>query len=90
MADMKDEKTGVIQETNGNGEYLTNGAGEGESYLALDRKLVRKIDWHLLPWICLLYALGLLDRYVPSHELHRIIGSISVLRGSVAWTKSWF
>jgi hypothetical protein len=28
-----------------------------------ERRLVRKIDWHLLPWICLLYALALIDRY---------------------------
>jgi hypothetical protein len=27
-----------------------------------ERRLVRKIDWHLLPWICLLYALALIDR----------------------------
>lgn len=28
----------------------------------LDKKLVRRIDFHLLPWLCLLYALSLIDR----------------------------
>ena len=35
-----------------------------ESFIKNDRKLVSKIDWHLLPWICLLYGLALIDRYV--------------------------
>ena len=68
---MSDEKNVIVQETNGNGEHYNLApadGGEGESYLTLDRKLVRKIDWHLLPWICILYALGLLDRYSLSCE----------------------
>jgi len=35
---------------------------EDESELKNDSKLVRKIDFHLLPWLCLLYALSLIDR----------------------------
>ena len=34
-----------------------------ESFALADARLVRKIDWHLLPWICLLYGLALVDRY---------------------------
>ena len=28
-----------------------------------DSKLMRRVDWRLLPWMCLLYALSLIDRY---------------------------
>jgi len=28
-----------------------------------DTKLMRRIDWRLLPWMCVLYALSLIDRY---------------------------
>jgi len=37
--------------------------GVSDYSLESERRLVRKIDWHLLPWICLLYALALIDRY---------------------------
>lgn len=70
MTDTKDEKNVIVDETNGIGEYVPSDTtlsqhddSEGESFLTRDRKLVRKIDLHLLPWICILYALGLLDRY---------------------------
>jgi len=69
MGDTKDEETTIVQETNGNGKHAPdynlpqNDDAEEESFLTMDRKLVRKIDFHLLPWICILYALGLLDRY---------------------------
>jgi hypothetical protein len=70
MTDTKDETESiVVPETNGNGKHHpdynlpeNDDGGEGESFWTLDRKLVRKIDFHLLPWICVLYALGLLDR----------------------------
>lgn len=29
-----------------------------------DSKLMRRVDWRLLPWICVLYALSLIDRYI--------------------------
>jgi hypothetical protein len=29
-----------------------------------EHKLVRKIDWHVLPCICVMYLLAFLDRYV--------------------------
>jgi hypothetical protein len=29
-----------------------------------ERKLVRKIDWHVLPCICVMYLLAFLDRFV--------------------------
>jgi hypothetical protein len=65
------EKNGVLHETNGKHHEespmpaykASEDTGEDETFLTLDRKLVRKIDWHLLPWICLLYALGLVDRF---------------------------
>jgi hypothetical protein len=27
-----------------------------------DRALVRKLDWRLIPWLCLLYLIAFLDR----------------------------
>lgn len=97
MTDVKDEKNITVEETNGNGEYVPtyttlsqHDDSEVDSFLASDRKLVRKIDFHLLPWICLLYALGLLDRYylIP-RILNLIAASISVLPMSLVWVKSW-
>jgi hypothetical protein len=29
---------------------------------ATERKLVRKLDWRLIPWLCLLYLISFLDR----------------------------
>lgn len=37
-----------------------------EALDAGDKQLIRRIDWHLLPWICILYALSLVDRYILS------------------------
>lgn len=31
-----------------------------------DKQLIRRIDWHLLPWLCVLYGLSLLDRFFGS------------------------
>jgi hypothetical protein len=98
MADTKAEETIIVQETNGNGKHVpdynlaqNDDAGEGESFLTMDRKLVRKIDFHLLPWICILYALGLLDRYdLFSMTVYLIVASISALQTLSVWVKSWF
>lgn len=30
----------------------------------MNKRLVRKIDWHILPWLCLLYVLQYLDKGV--------------------------
>ena len=34
-----------------------------ESAKANDKNLLRRIDYHLLPWICLLYSLNQIDRF---------------------------
>jgi hypothetical protein len=44
---------------------INNHVGDREESEALckdDRRLLSKIDFHLLPWICLLYGLALIDR----------------------------
>jgi hypothetical protein len=41
---------------------------DSESFIASDRNLIRRIDWHLLPWICILYSLSLVDRYGSLEE----------------------
>jgi hypothetical protein len=33
-----------------------------EDKIAFDKKLVRKLDWRLVPWLSLLYLLSFLDR----------------------------
>ena len=35
---------------------------DSESVNESDSKLMRRIDWRLLPWMCTLYALSLIDR----------------------------
>jgi len=47
----------------------SSAAENSESYIARDRRLIRKIDSHLLPWICLLYIFSLVDRY-PSPNIN--------------------
>jgi hypothetical protein len=37
---------------------------DSESVNVADSKLTRKIDWRLLPWMCILYALSLIDRCI--------------------------
>jgi hypothetical protein len=37
-------------------------ASDAESLIINDRKLIRRIDMRLLPWLCLLYGLSLIDR----------------------------
>jgi hypothetical protein len=36
---------------------------DSETFDPEDTKLMRRIDWRLLPWMCILYALSLIDRY---------------------------
>lgn len=38
---------------------------DSESVNMTESKLMRRIDWRLLPWMCVLYALSLIDRYIP-------------------------
>jgi hypothetical protein len=65
-----DEPVVAINGTNGvNGHEAIDEYDENdESFIKSDRKLVSKIDWHLLPWICLLYGLALIDRYIQTHS----------------------
>jgi hypothetical protein len=69
MSDVKVQDTEEIREIPTNG-YMYKGQvavdekpiADDDSFTTEDARLVRKIDFHLLPWICLLYALALLDR----------------------------
>ena len=63
QTDEKNQATEPV--TNGhevNGHDVIDDGSETDSFIKSDRKLVSKIDWHLLPWICLLYGLALIDR----------------------------
>jgi hypothetical protein len=67
MSDFKTEEKYQAAEaiTNGhevNGHQVIDDGSETDSFIKSDRKLLSKIDWHLLPWICLLYSLALIDR----------------------------
>ena len=55
--DDKDLEAVEVQEITGNvyrPEVDTSGIDE--------KKLMRRIDWHVVPWLALLYLLNLLDR----------------------------
>ena len=58
-----------------------------DSLIAKDKKLIRKVDFRLLPWICLLCSLLFIDRYIyciPS----RLIEDITLVwPGSQVWVK---
>jgi len=46
-------------------EYEFESHEEGvEFYIdpVAERKLIRKLDWKLIPWLCLLYLISFLDR----------------------------
>jgi hypothetical protein len=58
-----------------------------DSLIAKDKKLIRKIDFRLLPWICLLYALSLVDRYIH-YILSRLIEDITLVQQRLqVWIK---
>ena len=59
----------------------------GDSFIKSDKKLVSKIDWHLLPWICILYALSLIDRYVPTRSELMVV-LILVSQELLGWRKT--
>jgi hypothetical protein len=68
---------------------------DGESYMARDRRLIRKIDWHLLPWICLLYIFSLVDRYLSPNrnfttEHNVLMAELTLaLHGSLGWRRTY-
>lgn len=76
-----------LHEKETNGTYRHSSVTEDtESFIASDRKLIRRIDWHLLPWICILYSLSLVDRYDLSlQEVELMAVLISGLRGLPEW-----
>lgn len=39
-----------------------DGGLSSEEKAAVDRRLVRRLDWILIPWLCLLYLMAFLDR----------------------------
>ena len=44
-------------------DVITQDYKSGEALIDEDKRLVRRIDWRLLPWISVLYGLALIDRY---------------------------
>lgn len=42
--------------------YDPDAGKTAEERVCLDKQLVRKIDFWLIPWLCLLYLLSFLDR----------------------------
>ena len=69
MSEPKVQEKNQASETIINGHEHVNGhqlniddSDETDSFVKGERKLVSKIDWHLLPWLCLLYGLSLIDR----------------------------
>ena len=50
-----------------------------------DAKLVRRIDWRLLPWMCVLYAMSLIDRFYIQSYGKLIKGIISEPQELLEW-----
>jgi len=44
----------------GNGDAFND--DPTDALIKSEQRLLRKIDWHLLPFLCVLYALSLIDR----------------------------
>ena len=46
-----------------------------------EAKLIRKVDWYLLPWLSLLYLLSFLDRTsIGNAKVGRIVPLLSMAR----------
>lgn len=78
-----------LHEKETNGAYRHDSVAEDtESFLFSDRKLIRRIDWHLLPWICILYALSLVDRSLVLIHSALIVELILVLPELREWRRN--
>lgn len=65
MSDADVEKTELRQDSLGSIRDLPEDPDAGltdQERRAIDRKLVWRLDWMLIPWLCLLYLLAFLDR----------------------------
>ena len=61
----KDSKSKPVISSPAVEEYeFENSAEIGEFYVdpVAEKKLIRKLDWKLIPWLCLLYLISFLDR----------------------------
>jgi hypothetical protein len=60
----KDSKSKPLVSSPAVEEYEFEGpADRGDFYVdPVAEKLVRKLDWKLIPWLCLLYRISFLDR----------------------------
>ncbi|RSM06751.1 hypothetical protein CEP52_005591 [Fusarium oligoseptatum] len=54
--------TDMIETTDPRDDTVEKGLDEGVINPTEDKRLVRRIDFHVLPWICITYALSLIDR----------------------------
>lgn len=49
-----------------------------EEYLAFEKKVLKKMDWNIIPWITLLYLLSFLDRVNVGAA--RLVGMLTELQ----------
>lgn len=54
----KDKDSGTVDEASETAVYRP----EIDVSTVDERKLIRKIDWHVVPWLAILYLLSFLDR----------------------------
>lgn len=69
---MKDAETAVVHDAPGD-VYLA----DVDTSSVDERKLMRKIDWHVVPWLAVLYLLNFLDRGNIGNAKVRITHDIS-------------
>ena len=48
-----------------------------------EKKLLRKLDWKLIPWLCLLYLISFLDRTNIGNA--KIQGMVSIPKDNLPW-----
>jgi hypothetical protein len=61
----KDSKSKPLVSSPAVEEYEFEGPADGGDFYVdpvAEKKLVRKLDWKLIPWLCLLYRISFLDR----------------------------
>ncbi|RPA95841.1 MFS general substrate transporter [Choiromyces venosus 120613-1] len=79
-------KTSSLDEKDKHGEYLEEadpdaGLSDAER-AAIDKKLVRKLDMRLIPWLCLLYLASFLDRTnIGNAKIEGLIHDLGMTNG---------
>ena len=62
---LKDSRSKPVVSSPDVEEHEFESPADGEDFYVdpvAEKKLIRKLDWKLIPWLCLLYLISFLDR----------------------------